>query len=400
MFVFIPNFLWEHCIHWPYTIELFLIDMTVGLGCLLHSHMKSRLALFMFCSGRSWLPYLVQGSTMAKMKNTATEDEGTITYDKKGKRKAPSAATASSPARGKVAAACKEAEGGNKVKGKGSRKALHPKQKSRQVSSDTESDASGNEEEEQEASEEFRSPKLKRKKTASSAVVFDEDECRRQLNLLSQASRRPPTAMSEDIFYTSCKLTRDGLNPHRLKIDKDVPLTDVEALFGVEKGRNGFLLAEKLTPALRKEVESLYCQIYQRTQCPTHIGKELAMGWTLQTKGESINWAGFAAETNLGQRQSYARRAKTWLTRLAEAQKKTFEEVAKAEVISKYLDVEDEKKPSIRLFHSSEEKTATVTTGDQCPPPGRTPSLTNANRAERFVSFVLHDCPTLNPCMY
>jgi len=65
--------------------------------------------------------------------------------------------------------------------------------------------------------------------------------------------------MFEDIFHTSYKLPRDGFNPHRLKIDKDVPLEDVEALFGAEKGRNGFVITERLTPALRKEVESLYC---------------------------------------------------------------------------------------------------------------------------------------------
>ena len=64
-------------------------------------------------------------------------------------------------------------------------------------------------------------------------------------------------------------------------MEKDVALVDVEALFGEEKGRNGFLMVERLTPALWKEVESLYCQVYLKTQCPTHVGKELAMGWTL-----------------------------------------------------------------------------------------------------------------------
>ena len=81
----------------------------------------------------------------------------------------------------------------------------------------------------------------------------------------------------------------------------------MQAFFGEEKGRNGFLLTEKLAPALRKEVEGLYCQIYQKTLCSAHIGKELAMGWILQMQGKSVNWAGFAAKTNLGQRRSFAR---------------------------------------------------------------------------------------------
>ena len=101
-----------------------------------------------------------------------------------------------------------------------------------------------------------------KKKGSSSARKFLEEECRKQLNLLSQASKRPPTAMSEDIFATACQLGQDGLNPHRLRMEKDVSLADVEALFGEEKGRNGFLIAEKLTPTLCKEVESLYCQCY------------------------------------------------------------------------------------------------------------------------------------------
>ena len=72
-------------------------------------------------------------------------------------------------------------------------------------------------------------------------------------------------------------------------MEKDVVLADVEALFGEEKGKNGFLITKRLIPALWKDVEPLYCQVYHKTQCPTHVGKGLAMGWTLQTQGHSIN---------------------------------------------------------------------------------------------------------------
>lgn len=163
--------------------------------------------------------------------------------------------------------------------------------------------------------------------------------------------------MTEDIFHSSCKLQRDGLNPHRLRMDKDVKKSDVKSFFGdEEKGRNGFLLAKRLTPALRKEVEELYCKIYQKTICATHVGKELAMGWTLQTQGKSINWAGFAAETNLGQRKSFARRVKMWLIRLAAALGKMFVQVAQEEVLSKYLDVAVDKNPKIALYHDGKEE--------------------------------------------
>jgi hypothetical protein len=142
---------------------------------------------------------------------------------------------------------------------------------------------------------------------------YIEIECRYQLTQLNHPSKRPPTVMTEDIFAYAYKLGRDGVNPHRLRMEKDVSLSDVEALFGQEKGPNGFLLVERLPPSLRKEVESLYCQCYQKPHPSTHIGKELAMGWTLQSKGHQVNWVGFAAETNLDQRRSYARRAKLWL---------------------------------------------------------------------------------------
>jgi hypothetical protein len=118
---------------------------------------------------------------------------------------------------------------------------------------------------------------------------YTEVECRYQLTQLNHPSKRPPTVMTEDIFSAASKLGRDGVNPHRLRMEKDMSLADVEALFGQEKGRNGFLLAERLPPSLRKEVESLYCQCYQKPHPSIHIGKELAMGWTLQSKGHQVN---------------------------------------------------------------------------------------------------------------
>jgi hypothetical protein len=185
---------------------------------------------------------------------------------------------------------------------------------------------------------------------------YTEVECRYQLTQLNHPSKRPPTVMTEDIFSAACKLGRDGVNPHRLRMEKDVSLADVEALFGQEKGQNGFLLAERLPPSLRKEVESLYCQCYQKPHPSTHIGKELAMGWTLQSKGHQVNWAGFATETNLDQRRSYARRAKLWLTRLAEILQQPLYEVAQMEGFAKYLEVKDDKPRVIPLFNDMQQE--------------------------------------------
>jgi hypothetical protein len=190
----------------------------------------------------------------------------------------------------------------------------------------------------------------KQKKPVLPKHEYTEVECRYQLTQLNHPSKWPPTVMTEDIFSTACKLGRDGVNPHKLRMEKDVSLADVEALFGQEKDRNGFLLAERLPPSLRKEVESLYCQCYQKPHPTTHIGKELAMGWTLQSKGHQVNWAGFAAETNLDQRRSYARRAKLWLTRLAEILQLPLHEVAQREGFTKYLEVKDEKPRGVQLF--------------------------------------------------
>jgi len=106
--------------------------------------------------------------------------------------------------------------------------------------------------------------------------------------------------MFEDIFATSCQLDHDGLNPHRLHMEKDVSLAEVQALFGEEKGRNGFLIAEKLMPTLHKEVESLYYQCYRKPYGSSHVDKKLAMVWILEAKRVKINWARFVAKTNLG----------------------------------------------------------------------------------------------------
>lgn len=81
------------------------------------------------------------------------------------------------------------------------------------------------------------------------------------------------------------------------------------------------------------------------------MGKELAMGWTLETKGVKINWVGFAAETNLGQRRHYARRARMFLTRLATLLRKSFAVVAAQEGFTQYLDVPHGKKAIVPLFH-------------------------------------------------
>lgn len=231
-------------------------------------------------------------------------------------------------------------------------------------------------------------PAKKKKPTSE----FTEEECRRQLHLLSQPSKRPPTAMSEDIFATVCQLGRDGVNPHRLRMGKDVSKKDVEALFGVEKRRNGFLVSEKLTPALRKEVESLYCQCYQKPHPSKHVGKELAMGWTLETKGVKINWAGFAAETNLGQRRHYARRARMYLRQLATVLRKRFSEVAAKEGFTKYLDVPDGKQPLVPLFNpvhdnssaAAEERSSVLPT----PPSIQAASTTAARFSGSIPSFI------------
>ena len=78
-------------------------------------------------------------------------------------------------------------------------------------------------------------------------------------------------------------------------------------------------------------------------------------------------------------------------------QNKTFEEVAKKEVLYKYLDVEDEKKPIARLYQSAPEDIGEGSTKV----PDRlqsTPSvLSDSSRAERYVlcahCMCLHLCP-------
>ena len=74
------------------------------------------------------------------------------------------------------------------------------------------------------------------KKGSTSAKSITEEDCRKHLFALSQPSKKPPIVMKEDVFAIACNLGRDGVNPHRLRLGKDVPKADVEALFGKEMG--------------------------------------------------------------------------------------------------------------------------------------------------------------------
>ena len=88
-------------------------------------------------------------------------------------------------------------------------------------------------------------------------------------------------------------------------------------MFGPERGRNDYSLRLKLSDEDRRELESLYCAIYQKAFAPNHMAKELAIGWIFQhVRGEPIDWAQFAAETNQVQHANYRVRVKTWLRRL------------------------------------------------------------------------------------
>lgn len=315
------------------------------------------------------------------------DEETRITYSSKGKRKTPSARPPIHSDKAAVGGPVGGGEGGSRVTRQGGRTGPSPSKKVKRAASSSPSAGSWEGASDGEASEqqELRTPRKRKKKGSGPNGEYTEEDCRRELHKLGLPSARPPLAMSEDIFYTSCGLPRDGLNPHRLKMDKDVPLADVEALFGTDKGRNGFLISERLTPALQKEVESLYCRIYQKTQVSTHVGKELAMGWTLQTKGHDVNWAGFAAETNLGQRRQFAVRVKTWLTRIAALQKKSFAEVAATEALSKYLDVKVDKIKGIQLFREVHEEDLPAADVKALPPTSQPSSLSAASKAERYV---------------
>ena len=225
-----------------------------------------------------------EGGTEHEEDSSAGDDNRNVTYEKKGKRKLPPQSPAKAGKKTTSGAEPVDAQAGRKVKTKLPRKGPPLKSKRKPPADESQHGETDPGVFQGEGSDyEVASQKPKRKKVEASGTEPDEDECRRQLNLLRQAMRRLPVAMTEDIFHTSCKLPRDGLNPHRLRMDKDVKKSDVESFFGEEKGRNGFLLAERLTPALRKEVEELYCQIYQKMVCAAHVGKEFAMGWTLQT---------------------------------------------------------------------------------------------------------------------
>lgn len=147
--------------------------------------------------------------------------------------------------------------------------------------------------------------------------LYTKQECRRALADLKTAPKLPPRRLSKADFQTEFKLSSKGKNPHKLKIGKHIPAEEVEAVFGTEKGRNGYSLGDKLSDDDRQQVEVLYCVCYQKEFAPNYVAKELAIGWVFQeVRGEDVDWAQFAAETNQLQQANYRVRVTTWLKRL------------------------------------------------------------------------------------
>ena len=139
-------------------------------------------------------------------------------------------------------------------------------------------------------------------------------------------------------------LYNDGINLHKMKIGKGIIKAEVEEVFGAEKSRNGFLLAEKLSKDLRRAAERLYCVSYQKSQTPGHVAKEFAIDVVLdKVQKKEVNWAEFASETNLAQRRSYTRRLKGWIQTLAELRNVPMKEVYDSEGFSEFAGTEGEK---------------------------------------------------------
>jgi hypothetical protein len=159
--------------------------------------------------------------------------------------------------------------------------------------------------------------------------------------------------MSAKIFAIVFQLLQEGVNTHRLKITKDISLDEVESLFGKEKARNGFSLAERLSPALKKDAEKLYCVCYQKPHAAHHVAKEFAIGFVLQNvKQQKVTWVAFATETNKLQRTSYMRRVRVWITRLAEILQVHVANLYTTEGFTEYIDVKKESAPLVELYGS------------------------------------------------
>lgn len=173
---------------------------------------------------------------------------------------------------------------------------------------------------------------------------ISESLCRKQLATLRADDKRPPPPISAETFASTFCLPNAGLNSHKLKIGRDISKEEVEQVFGPEKSKNGFSLAEKLNSTLRKDAERLYCVCYQKPFAPTHVAKEFAIGFVLdKVQKEQVNWAEFAAETNEGQRQSYRRRLRGCMQRLATIVDVPLDDLYKKEGFPEYVDKSREK---------------------------------------------------------
>lgn len=176
------------------------------------------------------------------------------------------------------------------------------------------------------------------------AIVKEEREitesaCRKQLATLRSEDKRPPPPMTAATFASTFRLPNEGINSHKLKIGRDISKEEVEDVFGQEKSKNGFALAEKLTATQRKEAENLYCLCYQKPFAPTHVAKEFAIGFVLdKVQHKKVNWAEFAAETNVGQRNSYTRRLRGCVQRLASVLEVPEEEIYRDTGFSDYAE--------------------------------------------------------------
>ena len=162
---------------------------------------------------------------------------------------------------------------------------------------------------------------------------------RKQLATLRSEDKHPPWLMIVATFTSTFRLPNEGINSHKLKIGRDISKEEVEDVFGQKKSKNGFAMAEKLTSTQQKEAKKLYCLCYQKAFASTHVAKEFAIEFVLdKVQHKKVNWANFAAETNVGQQNSYTQRLRGCMQRLASVLEVLVEEIYKDEGFNEYAD--------------------------------------------------------------
>jgi hypothetical protein len=98
-----------------------------------------------------------------------------------------------------------------------------------------------------------------------------------------------------------------GINLHRLKVGRDVPMEKLVETFGKAIPRSRFWYIECQDPDIKVKVEKVWLLCYGKVEMHNSklITKEFALGIVVEKLNKIVSWAALTKETNTNQHSKY-----------------------------------------------------------------------------------------------